>query len=220
MTEPYIRQIAEEFAKQRFVKAVLATSVKTAKDSSTILSVHELSAFLQQFQEAKLTIQELPIFGASVMGQALAQVLQRLKRDINTQKNRGLRPVVLIISDGEVIDDINPLPVVEALKKLGVTIVCCFFSNKNIRRPWVLRKRPGWFWPTDAKLMFSMASSVDEWPELSEHLRDSRFVVKRNAKFFVQINHSEYLESFINALLLPIEKEHNYLKQEADSVEH
>jgi hypothetical protein len=154
------------------------------------------------------------------MGQALAQVLQRFKRDINTPKNRGLRPVVLIISDGEVIDDINPLPVVEALKKLGVTIVCCLFSNKNIRRPWVLRKRPWWFWPTDAKLMFLMASSVDEWPELSERLRDSRFVVKRNAKFFVQINHSEYLESFINALLLPIEKEHSYLKQEADSVEH
>ena len=220
MTEPYMRQVAEDFAKQRFVKAILATTVQSAKDSSTILSVHELSAFLQQFQEAKLTIEELPIFGPSVMGQALAQVLQRLKRDISTPKNKGLRPVVLIISDGEVIDGVNPLPVVEALKELGVTIVCCFFANKNIRRPWVLRKRPWWFWPTDAKLMFSMASSVDEWPELSERLRESRFVVKRNAKFFVQINHSDYLESFINALLLPIEKEHSYLEQKAESVEH
>ncbi len=219
MTEPYIRQIAEDFAKQRFVKAVLATTVQATKDSSAILSVHELSALLQQFQEAKLSIEELPIFGPSVMGQALSQILQRLQHDINTPKNRGLRPVVLIISDGEVIDAVNPSPVVEALKKLGVTIVCCFFANKNIRRPWVLRRQAWWFWPTDAKLMFSMASSVDEWPEFSERLRDSRFVVKRNAKLFVQINHSEYLESFINALLLPIEKEHSYLKQKAESVE-
>ena len=67
--------------------------------------------------------------------------------------------------------------------------------------------------------MFSMASSVDKWPELSERLRDSRFVVKRNAKLFVQINHSEYLESFINALLLPMKKEHSYLKQKVESVE-
>ena len=219
MTEPYIRQIAEDFAKQRFVKAVLATTVQATKDSSAILSVHELSSLLQQFQEVKLSIEELPIFGPSVMGQALSQVLNRLQHDINTPRNRGLRPVVLIISDGEVIDDVNPSPVVEALKKLGVTIVCCFFANKNIRRPWVLRRRPWWFWPTNAKLMFSMASSVDKWPELSERLRDSRFVVKRNAKLFVQINHSEYLESFINALLLPIEKEHSYLKQKVESVE-
>lgn len=219
MTEPSIRQIAEDFAKQRFAKAVLATTVQATKDSSAILSVHELSTLLQQFQEAKLSIEELPIFGPSVMGQALSQVLQRLQRDINTPKNRGLRPVVLIITDGEVIDQVNPLPVVEALKRLGVTIVCCFFANKNIRRPWVLRRRPWWFWPIDAKLMFSIASSVDEWPEFSERLRDSRFVVKRNAKLFIQINHSEYLESFINALLLPLEKEHSYLKQKAGSVE-
>jgi hypothetical protein len=219
MTEPYIRQIAEDFAKQRFAKAVLATTVQATKDSSAILSVQDLSALLQQCQEAKLSIEELPIFGPSVMGQALSQVLKRLQRDINTPKNRGLRPVVLIISDGEVIDQVNPLPIVEAFKKLGVTIVCCFFANKNIRRPWVLRRRPWWFWPTDAKLMFSMASSVDEWPEFSERLRDSRFVVKRNAKLFVQINHSEYLESFINALLLPLEKEHSYLLQIARSVE-
>jgi len=68
-----------------------------------------------------------------------------------------------------------------------------------------------WLLPSDAELMFSMASSVDDWPEFGEQLRDSRFVVKKHAQLFVQINHSEYLESFINAVLLPIHEEHKPL---------
>ncbi len=114
------------------------------------------------------------IFGGSAMGQALTRTLQRLKRDLPLPQNRGLRPVLLMISDGEVIDRVHPLPVVEELKRLGVTIICCFLANKNIRRPWILRRRAIWLWPSDAKLMFSMASSVDEWPEFGEQLGDSR----------------------------------------------
>jgi hypothetical protein len=212
MTEPYVQQVAEGFAKQRFVKAVLATTVASAKDQEVILSIKDVSALLQGYKEAKLSLEELPLFGGSTMGQALARTLQRLKRDFPLPQNRGLRPVLLIISDGEVIDRVHPLPVVEELKRLGVTIICCFLANKNIRRPWVLRRRPIWLWPSDAKLMFSMASSVDEWPEFGKQLRDSRFIVKKHAQLFVQINHSEYLENFINAVLQPLEEEHKFLE--------
>jgi hypothetical protein len=211
-TEPYVQQVAEDFAKQRFVKAGLATIVASAKDQEVILPIKDVSALLQGYKEAKLSLEELPLFGESVMGQALTQTLQRMKRDLPLPQNRGLRPVLLIISDGEVIDRVHPLPVIEELKRLGVTVICCFLANKNIRRPWVLRRRPIWLWPSDAKLMFSMASSVDEWPEFGEQLRDSRFVVKKHAQLFVQINHSEYLENFINAVLLPIDEEHKFLQ--------
>jgi hypothetical protein len=153
------------------------------------------------------------------MGQALIRTLHRLQRDLLLPQNRGFRPVLLLISDGEVIDQVNPLPVVEKIKSLGVAVICCFFANKNIRRPWVLRRRPMWLWPSDAKLMFSMASSVDDWPEFGGQLRDSRFVVKKHAQLFVQINHSEYLESFINAILLPIDEEHQLLQIQTSGVE-
>ncbi len=159
------------------------------------------------------------IFGGSAMGQALTRTLQRLKRDLPLPQNRGLRPVLLMISDGEVIDRVHPLPVVEELKRLGVTIICCFLANKNIRRPWILRRRAKWLWPSDAKLMFSMASSVDEWPEFGEQLGDSRFIVKKHAQLFVQINHSEYLENFINAVLQPLDEEHKFLQTHMSSVE-
>jgi uncharacterized protein YegL len=218
MTEPYVQQVAEDFAKQRFVKAVLATIVQAAKDQEVILSLEDVIALLEACKEEKLSLEELPLFGASVMGQALARTLQRLQRDLHTPQNRGLRPILFIISDGEVIDQIDPLPIAEQLKRLGVTIICCFLANKNIRRPWVLRRRAWWFWPTDAKLMFSMASSVDDWPAFGEQLRDSRFVVKNHAKLFVQINHSEYLENFIKAVLIPLDEERRVLKSETTSV--
>ena len=111
MTEPYIRQIAEDFARQRFVKAVMATTVQSAKDSSATLSIQELSALMQQFKEAKLSLDELPIFGPSHMGQALSQTFKRLQREIHLPQNRGLRPILLIISDGEATDQIQPLPI-------------------------------------------------------------------------------------------------------------
>jgi len=219
MTEPYVQQVAEDFAKQRFVKAVLATIVQAAKDQEATLSLEDVTALLEEYKEEKLSLEELPLFGASVMGQALARTLQRLQRELHRPQNRGLRPILLIISDGEVIDRVDPLPIAEHLKRLGVTIICCFLANKNIRRPWVLRRRAWWFWPTDAKLMFLMASSVDDWPAFGEQLRDSRFVVKKHAKLFVQINHSEYLENFIKAVLIPLDEERRVLKSETTNLE-
>jgi hypothetical protein len=219
MTEPYVQQLAEDYAKQRFVKAVLATIVQSAKDQEAILSMKEISSLLREYKEAQFSLDELPIFGESVMGQVLTRTLQRLQRDLHTAQNRGLRPVVLIISDGEVIDQVNPLPIAEDLKRLGVTILCCFLANKNIRRPWILRRQSWWFWPPDAKLMFSMASSVDDWPELGEQLRDSRFVVRKHAKLFVQMNHSQYLENFINAVLLPLDEEYRLMNLKTSNIE-
>jgi len=54
--------------------------------------------------------------------------------------------------------------------------------------------------------MFLMASSVDEWPQFGERLAESRIAVKKQAKLFIQINHTEYLRNVIEAILLPVER--------------
>ena len=176
-----------------------------------------MTKLVNGYKEAQLSIDELPIYGASVMGQALRQTFDRFQREMRRPQNKGLRPVLLVVSDGEVIDQVDPLPIAEHLKKLGVIVICCFLTNKDLRRPWLLRRRPWWFWPRDAKLMFSMASSVDDWLEFGEHLKESRFVIKKHAKLFVQINHSEYLENFIDAVLHPLEKEYQSIKTQANN---
>ena len=70
------------------------------------------------------------------------------------------------------------------------------------------------FWPAAAKLMFSLSSSVDEWSELREKLQESRFILKKQSKLCIQINYAEYLQNFIKAVLLPIDKEMEQFKQE------
>lgn len=44
------------------------------------------------------------------------------------------------------------LPVLaDKIKQLGIPIICCFITNRNIVRPRVLRNSPGLFWSEAAR---------------------------------------------------------------------
>jgi hypothetical protein len=58
--------------------------------------------------------------------------------------------------------------------------------------------------------MFSLASTIDEWPEFTQRLGQGHFSIKKNVKLSMQINHTERLKSFIEAILLPIEREQDH----------
>lgn len=217
--EPFVHHTAEELAKQRFKRAVISTIVQDTEHNEITFPLEDLPKIIQYCRESNLSINELPIFGRSPMGETLARVSNRFRKEMRLPKNRKLHPVLLIVSDGLPNGRVDPALIAENLKTLGITIICCYVTNKNLGNSWVLRRRPKWYWPNDAKLMFSMASSVSEWPQFGERLKDSRFLVKRNAKLFVQINHSEYLENFINAVLLPLKREHRCIEiQTGDTV--
>ena len=213
--EPSVHLMAEEVAKQRFTRAVIATLINSADKKEATLSIEDLPKLVESCRESKISMNELPIFGRSPLGEALFRVHNQFKKEVSLPKNKHLRPVLLIVSDGQPNGRADPLFEAERLKESGVTVICCYVTNKNLGHSWVLRERPRWRWPKDAKLMFSMASHVDEWPEFGERLKNSRFQIKRHAKLFVQINHSEYLENFINAVLLPLEREHQFMKMQA-----
>jgi hypothetical protein len=61
--------------------------------------------------------------------------------------------------------------------------------------------------------MFAISSNIDEYPQLAEQLKESRFVVQKQAKLFVQPNHSDYVRNFVKALLLPHQKEYGVIEQ-------
>jgi hypothetical protein len=147
------------------------------------------------------------------MGTTLRQTFDRLLQESRLPQNKGLRPAIVIISDG-IPTDFDPSLLAEKIKSYGIPIVCCFVTNRNIGRPWLLPQRMKWFWPEAAKLMFSLSSSVDEWPAFREKLQQSRFVLKKQSKLFIQINHAEYLQNFMEAVLLPIDKEMEQFKKE------
>jgi hypothetical protein len=61
--------------------------------------------------------------------------------------------------------------------------------------------------------MFTIASSADGYPQLAEKLKGSRFILKKQAKLFIQPNHSNYVHNFVKTLLLPPQKECRVVEQ-------
>lgn len=208
-TSPVVNERAKVLAKQRFTRAVLMTIVQAAKGQERTLSLQEIIQLIEHKDEIDLSLQELPIFGSSPLGLALTQTFLRLRKEAILPQNRGFRPAIVIISDGVPTDCaiVDVCTQAENIKQYGIPIICCFVTNRNVGRPWILHRRPGWFWPRTAQLMFSMASSVDEWPQVGRSLEGSRFIVKREAKLFIQVNHATYLQNLIEAILLPTHKE-------------
>ena len=206
---PEVRSQAKSLAKERFTRAALTTIVQKTKDKESTLSLQEVSQFLNSQEMKNISLRELPIFGQSPIGFALNQTFTRLRREASRAQNTGLRPAILLISDGMPTDKtlIDTGNLAEKIKRMGIPIVSCYVTNKNVGRSWVLRNHPGWFWSEPAHFMYSIASYVDEWPQFGQQLMESRFTVKKQAKLFIQINHTAYLRNFIEAILLPVGRE-------------
>ncbi|HEU5374642.1 MAG TPA: hypothetical protein VFV38_04310 [Ktedonobacteraceae bacterium] len=207
--KPEIGEIAKVLVKERFIRAVLTVIIQTTKDQATTLPLQKLGQLLQSENVPQISLKELPIFGSSPLGLTLTKTFTRLWHEVHLPQNKGLHPAIVIVSDGYPTDfsEIDSASLAEHIKQAGIPIICCFVTNKNIGRAWLLRQRPRRFWSSAARLMFSMSSIVDEWPEFGVQLKESRFVVQKQAKLFVQLNHTEYLRNFIEAVLLPASKE-------------
>lgn len=219
---PEVKSKAKTLARSRFTRAVLITIVQATKDQQRTLALEEVSELIKQQDVTGISVRELPIAGPSPLGLTLGQTFVRVCEEARLPQNEGLLPAILIISDGIPTDAnvTDSTSLAEKIKQVHIPIVCCYVTNKNIGHPWALRQRPGWFWPEAAKLMFSMASSVDEWPQFAVRLTESRFTVKKRAKLFIQINHTEYLRSFIEAILLPVQREQQLAQQGMAAITH
>ena len=206
---PIVRAQARKIAIERFTRAVLITIIQETKNTQTTLSPQEAFNLIKFQEETNISMRELPIFGESPLGFALNQTFIRLWQESQLPQNQGLRPAILIISDGMPTDTniVDAPSLAEKVKRAGIPIVCCLITNCDVGHPWILRQKPGWSWPEAAHFMFSIASSIDEWPEFGKRLMASRFTIKKQAKLFVQINHTAYLKNFIEAILLPVERE-------------
>ncbi len=196
------------------MRAILITIAQATKDLAITLSPSEASALLKHQHWPPLSVEDSPVFGNSPLGTALEQTFSRLMKERQNAPDQELRPAILIVSDGLPTDAklIDPLALAEKIKRSGTPIVCCFVTNRNIGHPWKLRRKPRRWWPRAARLMFSMASSLEEWPEFTHSLVKSRFKAKKHAKFFIQVNHTEHLQNFIEAFILPVESEQQRLR--------
>jgi hypothetical protein len=107
--------------------------------------------------------------------------------------------MLLIISDGE-YESNSPIYLADMLKSTGVTIVCCYISNRNVVSE--LMSKFSSRWPKGAQTLFQMASTSEDDPDIAAQLSQSGIAMPDNAKLFIQVNHSDILGKLVDALMI------------------
>jgi hypothetical protein len=102
---------------------------------------------------------------------------------------------LLVISDGEPTDG-DPRPAVDEIRSAGVDVVACYVTNDDIADPRTLHGSPMPNWSAGAKLMWDIASPIDESGPAARLLLSHGWSIDQNARLFVQVNHSDVLKEF------------------------
>lgn len=198
------RDVMESYARQEVALEIcgqVRERLKNTKD--TTLPLEEVAELWTGSGDAFSNLEPL-IYGNTPMQQAMTNALRRFREEYPSRPE-GTIPLLFLLSDGEPTDG-DPAPLAEELKSMGVTIVSCFVIDQDIANPRALfgRSEPGW--SKAARLMFSMASTVKPNSDFAEFLLERGWTIQKNAKLFVQLNHSEILEEFIQVVLSPLEE--------------
>jgi hypothetical protein len=134
------------------------------------------------------------IYGDTPMRAAAEQIAARLKRERPTDSERR---ILLVISDGEPTDG-NPTGAFDDIRKAGVDVVSCFVTDADLVDPRVLWREPQPGWTHGARLMWEIASPIDEAGPFAKFLLDQGWQIEPGAKLFVQANHSTVVEEFFS----------------------
>jgi soluble P-type ATPase len=201
--ENMVRQSAEGEIKRKIMLEIKYRIEKSlAAVGDTTLSINEV-ATLSENNSDTLSNSEEFIFGDTPMYEAFSQIHKRFEREL-LKRSKNTIPILFVVSDGAPSDG-NPLPLATEIKKLGVTIITCFVTNRDISFPKILIGKDDDKWDSATKLMFDMASIIDETTSFSDFLLKKGWTIQKEAKLFIQVNHSSVLEEFINVVLSPFD---------------
>lgn len=169
---------------------------RAAAIGDATLSANELSALWND--ESDLTVESIEplIYGNTPMRRAAEEIAARFQR--TAPVSDAEKRILIVISDGEPTDG-DPRTIFASIQQAGVTMVSCFVTDENIAEPRMLVALPQPSWGAGARLMFEIASPLDEREELASQLLSQGWTIEPGAKLFVQVNHSEVLGEFVRA---------------------
>lgn len=143
------------------------------------------------------------MFGATPLVEALRTITERLQRELSAGRYTA-PPVVFLLSDGAPTDG-SPADVIAAAQHLrnstNATLISCYVTDRNFGDPRALYAESQSGWDAGARLMFEVASRVDQAVALEQYLHEYRWQVPQGARLFTQVNHSEVLSEFLNMVL-------------------
>ena len=168
----------------------------------TTLSLEEVADMWEQHSETLGGVKEL-VYGDTPVTEVLDAVTKRFEREMRTRDPKT-DVTLLLISDGQ-FTNVDPLPFVERLCALGVTIISCFLARQDEISHRTLFSEPQSHWSSEARQMFDIASVLDDTSEIHTILLREGWTLHPHAKLFIQLNQSEMLEEFVHGLLGPLE---------------
>jgi hypothetical protein len=106
------------------------------------------------------------------------------------------------VSDGK-FTEVDPRPLAEKLRNMGVTIISCFNNDEDTTNPRALLNAADAHWGPETTLMFELSSPMGELPEVRRYLLEHN--IYPHPKLFVQLNHSDVLREFLQITLSILE---------------
>ncbi len=172
------------------------------KIGSTTLSFEEVAEMWNSSQITLSNVKEL-IFGNTPVKEVLTAITNRFahelqKRDAQTQS------ILFLVSDGK-FTDVDPRPLAEKLRNMGVTIISCFMNDEDTANPRALLNAADARWGSEATLMFELSSPMGDLPEVRRYLLEHNWTIYPHPKLFVQLNHSDVLREFLQITLSILE---------------
>ena len=192
------RSEAERTIRERITREVseLLFSRAAAAGDAT-MSAGALAALASGESDLAADSIEPLIYGSTPMRKAANAIAERFGRTENISEAE--KRILIVISDGEPTDG-DPSAVFDNIEKTGVTVVSCFVTDADVAEPRSLVASPQTSWSSGAKLMFQIASRLNERDPLARELLAQGWTIEDGAKLFVQVNHSDVLGEFVRAM--------------------
>lgn len=158
------------------------------------LTAQELSEVFQtERSNTDTCVLEQVVYGLTPMAAAAKEIKARFQR---TEPTGYEQRILLIISDGSPSDG-DPRRTFSDMKSDGIMIISCFVTSDDIADPRVLFGSPQSTWTEGARLMWDIASDVDESTPFARYLLSQGWSIEPGARLFVQANHSDVLSEFV-----------------------
>jgi|GEM_PF-2130852 len=194
-----VEAAAVDTARQQLAAEVAELVVaETDRLGDTTLSAADVARLFDRTSSEELDSRILNhvLFGATPMVKAGRLIADRFARmDTEPYDER----ILLVVSDGEPTDG-DPRVVFEELRKSGVTVISVYLTGEYLPDARVLVASPGDSWSKGARLMWELASAMDESSPIIRYLLSLGWSVEADARLCVQINHADVLREFVRGV--------------------
>lgn len=172
--------------------------------AESTLSVEELASDWQTYKSHVETL-VLQMFGSTPMGEAFRLAQNRFLKEM-AKDEFAKQPVLFVLSDGEPTDasEAEIVEIAKSIRAEGVIIVSCYVTSADLAQSRRVYGEAPSDWPAGAKLMLECSSSLPPNSSFSSYLREYKWTIDEGGRFFSQVNQSETLSEFMNAILSPL----------------